>query len=151
MGGGIQRIPVRLGSHESAKGGWGGGLGLGEAPVGALQVSKPRTGITGGEQSGQLGGSDLGVVGWGWGLGLRQLSPGHTSLLKTVRISAVSRARIREPGSGGWGGWGCYHGSNGIRVRSAWALFSSGGWDGVACRVPLALSQSCLGLDPYLP
>lgn len=82
MGGGIQGIPVRLGSHGSANGGWGGGLGLGEAPVGALQVSKPRTGITGEGQSSQLGGSDLGVVGWGWGLDLRQLSPDHTSLLK---------------------------------------------------------------------
>lgn len=87
----------------------------------------------------------------GMGPGSKAAQPGPHESAKTVRISAVSRARIREPGSGGWGGWGCYRGSNGIRVLSAWALFSSGGWEGVACQVPLALSQSCLGLDPYLP
>lgn len=48
------------------------------------------------------------------------------------------------------------HGSNGIQVLRAWALFTSGGGSGVgrkgtAYPVPLALSRSCLGLDPYLP
>lgn len=152
--GGIQGIPIRLGSHWCDKGGWGGGLRLDEAPTGALEVSKPRIATPGRGQSGQLGGSDLGVVGWGWGLGLRQLSPEHTGVLKAIRIvgSGVSKARIRKPGSGGRGGWGSYldRGSNGVRLLSAWALFSSRGRV-AACRVPLALSRSCLGLGPYLP
>lgn len=55
-------------------------------------------------------------------------------------------------------GGGSYldRGSKGVQVLRAWALFRSGGGGlgmGRAQRtlVPLALSRSCLGLDPYLP
>lgn len=108
-----------------------GGLGLGEAPTGALEVSKPRIATPGRGQSGQLGGSDLGVVGWGMGPGSQAAQPGAPGCAKSVRIvgSGVSKARIRKPGSGGRGGRGSYldRGSNGVRFLSAWALFSSRG------------------------
>lgn len=91
---------VRLGSHWRDKGGCGGGLGLDEAPIGALEVSKPRVATPGRGQSCQLGGSDLGVVGWGWGPGLRQLSPEHTGVLKRFGSWALVSARL---GSGSLG------------------------------------------------
>lgn len=87
-------------SYWHDKGGWGGGLGLGEAPTGALEVSKPRIATPGRGQSGQLGGSDLGVVGWGWGLGLRPLSPEHTGVLNRFGSWALVSARL---GSGSLG------------------------------------------------
>lgn len=89
VGGGF---PVRLGSHRSARGRWGGGLGLGEAPFGAPEVSKPRIATPGRRQSGQLGGSDLGVAGRGWGLCLGQVSPEHTGLRKQLGFGSLGLA-----------------------------------------------------------
>lgn len=78
-----------------ASGGWGGGLGLGDAPLGAPEVSKPRIATPGRRQSGQLGGSDLGVAGRGWGLCLRQVSPEHTGLRKRLGSGSLGLAAGR--------------------------------------------------------